>query len=93
VGLGLAITVAVSAWTAKPPAPKAVVPFTSFAFGDVYRGEDISQIFVIRNEGDADLVRYELRAQRLRQPANLAYLRLMCRYQVISQAVLIFCDA
>lgn len=37
------------------PAPKAVVPFTSFAFGDVYRGEIISQIFVIRNEGDADL--------------------------------------
>ena len=37
------------------PAPKVVVPFTSFSFGDVYRGEIISQIFVIRNEGDAEL--------------------------------------
>jgi len=37
------------------PSPKAVVPFTSFNFGDVYTGEFISQIFVIRNEGDADL--------------------------------------
>jgi uncharacterized protein DUF1573 len=42
-------------WAAGRPAPKAVVPFTSFVFGDVYRGENISQIFVIRNEGDADL--------------------------------------
>lgn len=38
-----------------PPSPKAVTPFTSFNFGDVYTGEFISQIFVIRNEGDADL--------------------------------------
>ena len=38
-----------------PPTPKAVTPFTSFTFGDVYTGEFISQIFVIRNEGDADL--------------------------------------
>jgi len=38
-----------------PPSPKAVAPFTSFNFGDVYNGEFISQIFVIRNEGDADL--------------------------------------
>ena len=37
------------------PSPKAVTPFTSFNFGDVYTGEFISQIFVIRNEGDADL--------------------------------------
>jgi hypothetical protein len=36
-------------------APKAIIPFTSFRFGDVYRGEVISQIFVIKNEGDADL--------------------------------------
>jgi hypothetical protein len=36
-------------------APRAVIPFNSFSFGDVYRGEVISQIFVIRNEGDADL--------------------------------------
>ena len=37
------------------PSPKAVTPFTSFNFGDVYTGEFISQIFVIRNEGDAEL--------------------------------------
>ena len=37
------------------PAPKAVTPFTSFNFGDVYTGEVISQIFVIKNEGDSEL--------------------------------------
>jgi hypothetical protein len=37
------------------PAPRAVIPFNSFSFGDVYRGEVISQIFVIKNEGDAEL--------------------------------------
>jgi hypothetical protein len=36
-------------------AARAVIPFKSFSFGDVYRGEVISQIFVIKNEGDADL--------------------------------------
>ena len=36
-------------------APRVVVPFTSFDFGDVYTGEIVSQIFVIRNEGDAEL--------------------------------------
>src|SRR5262245_40320698 len=36
-------------------APRAVTPFTTFSFGDVYAGEVISQIFVIRNDGDADL--------------------------------------
>jgi hypothetical protein len=41
---------------AQSPAPRAVVPFTSYGFGDVYKGETISQIFVIRNEGDADLI-------------------------------------
>lgn len=39
-----------------PPAPSAIVPFTSFSFGDVYTGEVISQIFVIKNDGDADLL-------------------------------------
>ena len=34
---------------------KAVLPFKSFNFGDVYKGEVISYIFVIRNEGTADL--------------------------------------
>jgi len=37
-------------------APRAVVPFTSFSFGDVYTGDVISQIFVIKNEGNADLL-------------------------------------
>src|SRR5262245_41855204 len=36
-------------------APRMVVPFTSFDFGDVYKGEALSQIFVIKNEGNADL--------------------------------------
>jgi hypothetical protein len=39
----------------SPPAPRIVTPFTSFEFGDVYTGEIISHIFIIRNEGDADL--------------------------------------
>ena len=52
---GLTIATGDGTWAAARPAPKAVVPFTSFKFGDVYRGEVISQIFVIRNEGDADL--------------------------------------
>lgn len=55
VAVGLAIVAGDVAWAAVRRAPKAVVPLTSFAFGDVYRGENISQIFVIRNEGDADL--------------------------------------
>jgi hypothetical protein len=36
-------------------APRAVIADTVFNFGDVYRGEIISQIFVIRNDGDAEL--------------------------------------
>lgn len=44
-----------AASTSARSAPRAVTPFTSFNFGDVYTGEVISQIFVIRNEGDADL--------------------------------------
>jgi len=39
-----------------PSAPKAIVAFTSFTFGDVYTGEVISQIFVIKNDGDAELL-------------------------------------
>lgn len=40
-----------------PPrlSPRAYVPFSSYDFGDIYKGELISQLFVIRNEGDADL--------------------------------------
>ncbi|MEK6321493.1 MAG: DUF1573 domain-containing protein [Acidobacteriota bacterium] len=57
VCLATALTMAADdvARAAARPAPKAVIPFTSFSFGDVYRGEIISQIFVIRNEGDAEL--------------------------------------
>ncbi|HJZ67856.1 MAG TPA: hypothetical protein VKF81_07035 [Blastocatellia bacterium] len=44
------------------PAPKAVTPFTSFNFGDVYTGEVISQIFVIKNEGDSELRITDLKA-------------------------------
>lgn len=36
-------------------APRAVTPSTSFSFGDVYRGEIISQVFVVKNDGDAEL--------------------------------------
>src|ERR1044071_9259863 len=47
---------ATGAVTTAPPAPRLVTPFTSFSFGDVYRGEVISHIFIIRNEGSADLL-------------------------------------
>src|SRR6185503_15357007 len=36
--------------------PKVVIPFTSYTFDDVYRGEVVSQMFVIKNIGTADLV-------------------------------------
>ncbi|HXG95331.1 MAG TPA: DUF1573 domain-containing protein [Blastocatellia bacterium] len=36
-------------------APRAVVPLTSYHFGDINRGEIISQIFTIKNTGDAEL--------------------------------------
>ena len=39
-----------------PPAPKVSAPYTSFNFGDVYTGEIISQIFVLKNDGNADLL-------------------------------------
>jgi hypothetical protein len=35
--------------------PRAVVPVTAHNFGDVYKGEIISQVFVIKNVGSADL--------------------------------------
>jgi hypothetical protein len=51
-----AITVAHSRSATDPqPVPRAVTPFTSFDFGDIYNGEVISQIFVLRNAGDAEL--------------------------------------
>jgi hypothetical protein len=48
--------IAASSSAQQPAAPRAVVPFTTYAFGDIYIGETISQIFVIRNEGNADLL-------------------------------------
>src|SRR5258706_8426367 len=39
-----------------PALPKVVMPFTSYSFDDVYRGEVVSQIFNIKNAGTADLV-------------------------------------
>lgn len=41
--------------TTTQHAPKAVTTSTMFSFGDVYRGEIISQIFTIKNDGDAEL--------------------------------------
>lgn len=37
------------------PAARAYVPIDSYDFGDIYKGELISQLFVIRNEGQAEL--------------------------------------
>ncbi len=37
------------------PAPRAVVPIANYDFGDIYKGEVISQLFLIRNDGDAEL--------------------------------------
>jgi hypothetical protein len=51
-----AVTVADSrSATYSQPAPRAVTPFTSFDFGDIYNGEVISQVFVLHNAGDAEL--------------------------------------
>jgi len=42
--------------------PRAVFATTGFDFGDVYRGEILSYVFVIRNAGTADLVIKEFTA-------------------------------
>lgn len=39
----------------EAPVPRAVVSIATYDFGDVYKGEVISQLFLIRNEGDAEL--------------------------------------
>src|SRR5215467_7486470 len=39
----------------RRPVPRALIPYTSFDFGDVYTGEVISQLFLIKNVGDAEL--------------------------------------
>jgi hypothetical protein len=58
--LVLLVSGSAAAQQVSPPtaqsSPRAVVPFTSYDFGDVYRGEPIRQLFVVRNEGDANLI-------------------------------------
>ncbi len=58
--LGLLLHATAVAQTAPPNAapatPKAFLPYTSYDFGTVYKGEIISQVFVIKNFGNADLV-------------------------------------
>jgi len=41
---------------AQQPVPKIVVSQTTYDFGNIFRGEGISYVFVIKNEGKADLV-------------------------------------
>lgn len=41
---------------AEAAIPKAVMPVVTYNFGDVRRGESISHVFIIKNEGTADLV-------------------------------------
>ncbi len=47
---------ATAAPSASPPAPKIVVAQTNYDFGNIFRGEGISYVFVIKNEGKADLL-------------------------------------
>ncbi len=55
--LALLLPATLMAQTAsQPAAPTAFLPYTSFDFGTVYKGEIISHIFVIKNLGNADLV-------------------------------------
>ena len=56
VVLILALQARAQQLTTEASAPHAYAPFTSFDFGDVYKGEIISHIFVIKNEGTADLL-------------------------------------
>lgn len=49
------------ATTAARSAPKAAVAVTKFNFGDIYTGEVISQVFFIRNDGNADLLVTDVR--------------------------------
>lgn len=42
--------------SSSAPMPKIVVPFTSYDFGEITKGEVISQVFVVRNQGTADLM-------------------------------------
>lgn len=55
VGMLIALPAHASFITWGQHAPRAVTPSTGFSFGDIYRGEIISQIFVVKNDGDAEL--------------------------------------
>ena len=45
-----------AASSGTPAAPKVVVSQTVYDFGDIFKGEGIGYIFLIKNEGEADLV-------------------------------------
>ena len=56
-GAALAVLfIAASLHARQTTAPRVVVPVTEYAFGDIYKGEIISQFFIIRNEGNDDLL-------------------------------------
>lgn len=54
--IGLAQQATAAASAADRPAPKIVVSQTTYDFGNIFRGEGMSYVFVIKNEGKADLV-------------------------------------
>src|SRR5262245_8158574 len=57
ISVVLAVTaLAVFGRAQEPAAPRVVVPIISYSSGDVPKGETISYIFPIRNEGNADLM-------------------------------------
>lgn len=47
---------AAAASATNGPAPKIAVARTTYDFGEIFRGEGIGYVFVIKNEGAADLV-------------------------------------
>ena len=54
--LGALLLAAAARAQQQPAAPHAVVPVVTYSFGDIYKGETISYIFPIRNDGGADLL-------------------------------------
>src|SRR3982751_1950547 len=53
--LCLAVTLMPVALAARPSAPFVYMSMTRRDFGDVFAGEDIEQVFTVRNDGDAPL--------------------------------------
>ncbi|HVF88818.1 MAG TPA: hypothetical protein VNH22_02050 [Blastocatellia bacterium] len=47
---------AAPASSVAPAAPKMVISQTAYDFGNVFRGEGLGYVFLIKNEGEADLV-------------------------------------